>query len=155
MKYHGAFIENTCCHYPPSIVNQFIRICDHLRSSPIGNVWKFTIFHWNIKDKNRLSMVAITKSISDNRFDDFAKKSIKLPIYWNLSTFLLFFLGNFLIFSISQLMVNALLAPLNFKFFRFTLLLGRFDLCYCKADSNPGQKAWVQAWLSLGQVFPC
>ena len=131
MKYHGVSIENTCCHYPPSIVTQFIRICDYLRSSPIGNVWKFTIFYWNIRKQNRLSMVAKMKSTIDNRFDDFAKKINKIADILEFIDFFFNFLGNFSIFSISQLMVNALLAPLNFIFFRFTLLLGRFDLCCC------------------------
>ena len=35
MKYHGAFIENTYCHQPPSIVTQSIGIYDHFRISPI------------------------------------------------------------------------------------------------------------------------
>ena len=37
MRYHGAFIENTYCHQPPSIVAQSIRIYDHFRVSPIGH----------------------------------------------------------------------------------------------------------------------
>ena len=29
MRYHDAFIENTCCHQPPSLVTQSIGIYDH------------------------------------------------------------------------------------------------------------------------------
>ena len=76
-------------------------------------------------------MVAKMKSTIDNRFDDFAKKINKIADILEFIDFFFNFLGNFSIFSISQLMVNALLAPLNFIFFRFTLLLGRFDLCCC------------------------
>ena len=36
IRYHGAFIENTYCHQPPSTVTQSIRIYDHFRFSPIG-----------------------------------------------------------------------------------------------------------------------
>ena len=36
MRYHVAFIENTCYHYPPSIVTQSIEIYDHFKVSHIG-----------------------------------------------------------------------------------------------------------------------
>ena len=36
MRYHGAYIENTCCHQPPSIVTQSIWIYDYFRVSPMG-----------------------------------------------------------------------------------------------------------------------
>ena len=36
IRYHGAFIENTCCHQPPSIVTQSIRLYDHFKGLPIG-----------------------------------------------------------------------------------------------------------------------
>ena len=35
MRYHGAFIENTYCHQPPSTATQSIGIYDHFRVSPI------------------------------------------------------------------------------------------------------------------------
>ena len=36
MRYHDAYIENTYCHHPPSIVIQFIGIYDHFKVSPIS-----------------------------------------------------------------------------------------------------------------------
>ena len=36
MRYHDVYIENTCCHQPPSTVTQSIGIYNHFRVSPIG-----------------------------------------------------------------------------------------------------------------------
>ena len=36
MRYHGASIENTCCHQPSLTMTQSIGIYDHFRVSPIG-----------------------------------------------------------------------------------------------------------------------
>ena len=36
MRYHSAFIENTYYHKPSSIVTQSVRMCDHIKVSPIS-----------------------------------------------------------------------------------------------------------------------
>ena len=54
---------------------------------------------------------------------------------------------DFLIF-----LVNVASNPL----LQISNLLSGFKFCLrCCWDSNPGQKAWVQAWLPLGQIPTC
>ena len=43
IRYHVAYIKNTYCHQPPSIVTQSIRIYDHFRVSPISQSLLLTL----------------------------------------------------------------------------------------------------------------
>ena len=58
-RYHGAFIENTCCHQPPSIVAQSIGIYDHFKVSPIGQslMLTFAQTQYPLKVENPCSIV--------------------------------------------------------------------------------------------------
>ena len=60
MKYHSAYIENTCCHQPPSIVTQSIRIYDHFRVSPQGQSLLLILVQaqYPLKVKSPCSIVA-------------------------------------------------------------------------------------------------
>ena len=43
IRYHSAYIKNTCCHQPLSTVTQSLRIYDHLGVLPIGQSFLLTL----------------------------------------------------------------------------------------------------------------
>ena len=60
MRYHGASIENTCFHQPPSTMTEFIGVYDHFRVLPIGQnlLLKLTQTQYPLKVDSPYSIVA-------------------------------------------------------------------------------------------------
>ena len=60
MRYYGVFIENTCCHQPPSTMTQSIMIYNHIKVLLISQSFMLTLAkaQYLFKVENPCSIVA-------------------------------------------------------------------------------------------------